>query len=164
MFGERIMDQRILAALTVTAIVLGVINLTLLLILNPQINTTLSESTLSNTAQEIPLEVQYIGIRNSSEYYVVQITASIPDEPLTLFNCVMQVDYLTESNTWKTTSDYLGIVDFHSTVIDHNVVIDRKVIIDSDFRYEPLPLRITNFTETYTGSNIKVEAYGYPKP
>ena len=163
------MNQKILAALSITAIILGVINLTLLFFLNPQIN-----EYLLNTAQEIPLEnisieIQKVSGENITQYYRVRIRASISDEPTTLYNCILKMDYLTESDTWKTNSEYLGTVNLHSDTPDNNVVIGNTFNVDNDFSNDDENLKasqafLNGYLVEYEGNNIRVEAYGYPKP
>ena len=116
------MNQKILAALSITAIILGVLNLALLLLLNPQISTDL------NLPQEIPLEsigidMQRVAPDNIIQFYRVSIYASIPDEPKTLYNCVFKMQYLTENDTWKTNTEYLGSVNFHNTEAYRGTVV-----------------------------------------
>ena len=163
------MNQKILAALSITAIILGVINLTLLFFLNPQIN-----EYFLNTAQEIPLEninieIQKVSGENITQYYRVRIRASIHDESRTLYDCILKMDYLTESNTWKTNSEYFGALNLHSDTSSSNVVITKSFNVDNDFNNDDENLKtsqafLNGYQLEYEGNNIRVEAYGYPKP
>lgn len=150
------MNQKILVALTIIAIILGVLNMTLLLI--PNLTNTLPfQSTPPDTAQKIPLEVSY-AIKNSSEYYVIRVHVSLPDEVQTLFNCYIQVDYLTKNDTWKTVSRNIGIVYYcQDPPINQNLRLDGDFMSDQNITHDA-------YFQKYEESNIKVEAYGYLKP
>ncbi len=162
------MNQKIFAVLVTIAIILGVVNLILLFFWNSQIG-----KTSSNTAQEIPLnsvymEMQKVSGENITDYYRVRITASIPDEPLTMFNVVLEMNYLTESNTWKTLSEYHGIVNFHS-LTGNNVAIGNTFNMGNDFQNDDKNLEtnqafLSGYLAQYAGNNIRVEAFGTLKP
>jgi hypothetical protein len=66
--------------------------------------------------------VRNISIRNATDYYEVMVEVSAPVKPLTLYNCYMEIDYLTKSNTWKTVSGYVGTVDFRADAIEDSSI------------------------------------------
>jgi hypothetical protein len=152
------MNQKVLVALTIIAIVLGVINLTLLF--NPNLINIPFQSTPPDHSQKIPLEVWNIVINNSSDYYVIRVSVGLPDEVQTLFNCYIKVDYLTKNSTWKTITRNIGIVNYRQ-----NPPVQENLRMDGDFLSE-IPLRRGrgSIFIIYEGSNVKVEAYGYLKP
>lgn len=157
MFEEKIMNQKVLVALTITAMILGVLNLTLLLIPYLQIDTLPLQSTLPNASQKIPLKVSNIVIMVTSEYYVIRVTVSLPNEIHTLFDCYVQADYLTENNVWKTTTENIGIVNYDE-------YIHPQLQLDADFNSGEPPIEPSNYWQAYERANVKVEAYGYLKP
>jgi hypothetical protein len=144
------MNQKVLVALAVIALILGILNL-IIILLPPQANPI-------NIAQKIPLRVTNTCILQMSEdYYSFEVTVSLPDEVQTLFGCYIQADYLTENGSWKTTLKEFGIVNYHESVTP-------QFHVDLDFAYEGYPLKSNMGRMSYNGANLKVEAYGYLKP
>ena len=161
-YREISMNQKILVALTVIAIILGVLNLTLLFVLSPE-GTPLSV----NTPQDIPINYHSIYIRNETTQYTINVRIEVDDIPQTLYDCVMKVDYLTESGTFRSVYEYLGIVNFHSATPDHDgdISLERNFIIYNDFENDNTnPRSGTSLPVNYYGNNIQVSAYGYLKP
>ena len=146
------MNQKVMVAIAVTALFLGIINLIILLV-PPQSNQI-------DMAQKIPLTVSNIRINGGQDYlgvdrFVVDVTLNLPDEIPTLYNCTVQADYLNVDNVWKTTSKNIGIVNYG----DYGT---EQLRLDTDFAYEEEPPSIGWLP--YDGANLKVEAYGYLKP
>ena len=146
------MNPKVLVAIAVTALILGILNL-ILLLFPPQ-------SIPTDVAQKIPLTVSNIRITGGQDYlgtdrFVVDVTLNLPDEIPTLFNCTIQAEYLTVDNVWKTTSKNIGIVNYG----DYGT---EQLRLDTDFAYEDEPPSIGWLL--YDGANLKVEAYGYLKP
>jgi len=153
------MNQKVLVALTITAIILGVLNLSLLLIPNIQNCISSSQSNLPVSGQKMPLEFS-MTINNVTEYYPIQVTVFLPDEIQTLFNCHIRIDYLTENNIWKTTSKDIGLVNYR----DHD---QHSFTLDADFNSNQVPISADNYYQGVADPdqmNIKIEAYGYSKP
>ena len=156
------MNQKVLVALTIIAVVLGILNLTLLLIPNIQNYIFSSQSTLPVAGQKMPLEFG-MTINNSSGYYPIQFVAILPYEIPTLFNCHVKLDYLTESGVWKTTSKDIGLVDCKYSGDMRKV----SLTLDSDFDSGGVPISQDAYYQSVNNPsqmNIKVEAYGYLKP
>jgi len=85
------MNQKILIALTVTAIILGVLNLILLFVLSPE-----GRPLSVNTPQDIPLTYKQVQIRIIHESQIqVYVRAEVEDNLKTLYDCEMKLDYLT---------------------------------------------------------------------
>ena len=77
----------------------------------------------------------------------------------------MEIDYLTQSNIWKTVSGHIGTVDFQTSEVENEVIFRSNVLFDMDFNNDKTRMRMsTEFFSTYAGSNVKVKAYGYSKP
>ena len=157
------MNQKVLVALTVFAIILGVLNLTLLLIPNI-LNSVSSQSTLP-TGQKTPLDFT-IAISKSADYYPVRFVAVLPSEISTLFNCHVKLDYLTESGVWKTTLKDVGIVDCNDSGDMRTVSLSLDSDFDSSGLSGPYSSLVDDPSELNIKNalNIKVEAYGYLKP
>jgi hypothetical protein len=146
------MKQKVLVAIAIIALILGIINLILLLV-PPQ-------STPIDVAQKIPLTVTNIRITGGQDYlgvdrFVIQVTLNLPEEIPTLFNCSVQAEYLTVDDVWKSTSKNIGIVNYG----DYE---NPQLRLDTDFACEITPPSIG--WQSYDGNNLKVEAYGYLKP
>ena len=153
------MNQKVLVTLATSAIILGVVNLTLLLIPNLQNFTSPSQSTLPNTGQKIPLKFT-MTINNNTEYYPVQMTVYLPDEAQTLFNCHIKIDYLTQSNSWKTASKSIGLVNYGE-------YSQQSLTLDADFDSGEVPISPDNYYQSVPDPsliNTNVEVYGYLKP
>jgi len=156
------MNQKILVALTVIAICLGILNLVLLFVLSPE-GTPLSV----NTPQDIPLTYKQVQIRIIHESQIqVYVKAEVEDNLKTLYDCEMKLDYLTNDSIWKSDVQYLGTINFHTlkAETDDHVIIDEYFYLDSDFQYDENSIHLSNMFLFYSGNNIKVEAYGYLKP
>ena len=143
------MNQKVLVAIAITALILGILNLVILL-LPPQSNPI-------NVVQKVPLDVSNIGIRNSTDVYTIMMLVYLSDETPTLYDCYVQVEYLTVNDLWKTTSKNIGIINFEDRVELH-------FNLDAEFAYESAPLEPQVSWQRYDGDNIKVEAYGYLTP
>ena len=146
------MNQKVLVAIAVTALILGIINLIILLV--PL------QSNQIDVAQKIPLEVANIKITGGQDYFgadrfVIEVILDLPDEIQTVFNCSVQADYLTVNDVWKNTSKNIGICNYG----DYNYA---QLRLDTDFAYEEEPP--SQGWLSYDGDNLKVEAYGYLKP
>ena len=146
---EKEMNQKVLVAIAVTALILGILNLVILL-LPPQSNPI-------NAVQKVPLDISNIAIRNSTDVYSIMLQVYLTDETPTLYNCNVQVEYLTVDNTWKTLSKNIGIVNFEDNV-------ELTFNLDAEFAYEFAPLDPMVPWLRYDGVNINAEAYGYLTP
>jgi len=106
---------------------------------------------------KIALEISNIAIKETSEYYIIKITISLPQNHTTLYNCRIEVKYLTESNVWKTTVKDIGIINYG----DYK---DFTLRLDSDFKSGNPYLKPDDYFHGDVEPNVKVEAYGYAKP
>jgi hypothetical protein len=135
------MNQKVLVAIAITALILGILNL-ILLLAPPQSNPL-------NLAQKIPLEGSNTVIKLTENYYAVRVTISLPIEVQTLFDCYVQAEYLTENGLLKTTTEKIGIVNY-----DEYVPPD--LYLNLDFAYEDAPLEPSIAWGSYDGNNISV--------
>ena len=146
------MNQKVLVAIAVIALILGILNLILLLV-PPQSNPM-------STPPIRQLEVSGIKINGGQDIFgvdsvVIEVTVYLPDDAPTLFNCYVQADYFTVDNVWKTTSKEIGIVNYGQNVYP-------QLRLDTEFASE-ITLPSIGW-QLYGGSNLKVEAYGYLEP
>ena len=145
------MKQKVLVAIAIIALILGILNLILLLV-PPQ--------PIPIDAQKIPIAVSNLKITGGQDYlgidrFVIQVTLNLPEEIPTLFNCSVKAEYLTVDDVWKTTSKNIGIVNYGDSK-------NPQLRLDTDFACE-ITLPSIGW-QSYDGNNLKVEAYGYLKP
>ena len=113
-------------------------------------------SSVSSNAKN-PLEISGIVIQDCNDYFVIRVTLSLPSETQTLYNCRIEVQYLTQTGTWKTSSKNIGIVNYELN-------IHETLELDSDFKSGNPYLKPDGYYHGDVEPNIKVEAYGYLKP
>ncbi len=109
------------------------------------------------TDHKVSLTVTNMAIQVTGDYYLLRVSANLPYNSLTLFNCVMKVSYLTENNLWKTASENIGLVNYGQYVEPH-------VKLDADFKIGDPTLEHSNYYHSYDGANVEVEVYGYIEP
>ncbi len=113
--------------------------------------------TQQNVNPKIPLLVYDILIKQSgTDYYPIQVRVALPENYTTLFNCFIEVEYLTESNTWKTLSKPFGLLNYG----------DSKEIgfhLDMDFKNSTQYIS-QHWITARDEPNIKVEGFGFLKP
>ena len=154
------MNQKVLAFLSIVAIILGVFNL--VHIIDPNlINLSFLQFTPSNTSQQIALQVVRITIQNASDgvfyHYRVQVTIMKPEGTPTLYNCHIQLDYLTKSNVWSAVSEDIGIVNYSG---NGGGIIE----FGGDFKSgKSCPASGSSYSADQE-PNIRVSSYGYLKP
>jgi len=104
-----------------------------------------------------PLEISDIAIQDCHEYFAIRITLSLPSETQTLYNCYIEVKYLTQSDAWKTVSKNIGIVNYGEYKTE-------VLQLDGDFKSSNPHLKPDGYYHGGPEPNVKVEAYGYLKP
>ena len=109
------------------------------------------------TNPKISMKITGMTIHVTGEYYVLRVDANLPDDITTLYNCIMEVDYLTENNVWKATSENIGIVNYGQYVRP-------QVELDADFKIgDPSLVPYAHYYQ-YDGTNVEVHVFGYAKP
>ena len=112
----------------------------------------------SNSTQKTPLEVTNIVMKKGFDDYILRATVYLPDGISTLYNCYMEVDYLTENDSWKTVSKDIGIVNYEENIAP-------QLYLDSDFKStNPYLETGGNAFHGDEEPNVRVEAYGFLKP
>ena len=106
---------------------------------------------------KIPLGVGDIAIQELSDYYDVQVSVYLPYNYTTLFNCHIEVKYLTQNDIWKTVSKDIGILNYR----DYK---EQPLQLDGDFKSGNPYLKQDGHYHGDVEPNIKVETYGYLKP
>jgi len=104
-----------------------------------------------------PLEISGIALQDCHDYFAIRITLSLPSETQTLYNCHVEVAYLTQTDAWKTSSKNIGIVNYGGNILE-------ALELDSDFKSGNPYLKPDGEYHGDVEPNVKVEAYGYLKP
>lgn len=136
-----VMNKKILAAILIVAIFLVCL--------------CLCFGVFSNAKK--PLQVSNIAIKDCTDYFVIRIMVSLPSGIQTLYNCRIEVEYLTQNESWKTSSKNIGLVNYGDN-------IQETFELDDDFKSGNPYLKPDGYFHGDAEPNVKVEAYGYLQP
>jgi len=91
-------------------------------------------------------------------YYAFEYTIGVQDitHHMTLYNCKLEVEYLTSSGEWEKVVKDLGTQNFSS-------LVEIESLILPDFKINPDKPHSGNLWQT-EHQNIRIKAYGYEKP
>lgn len=107
---------------------------------------------------KIPLVYGKVGLQENTENYVMRLTVSLPPNHTILYDCRVEVRYLTQDGTWKTSSRNFGSLIHGSPFKELTLQLHR------DFKSGNPNLKQDGLFHEEVEPNIKIEAYGYTKP